>query len=150
MFSHIMVGTNDPDRAKAFYDAVLGTLGVPPGFVDKQPDKHRVFWRTKTGVFGVSVPIDGKQACHANGGTVGFACATPEQVHAFHEAGVETRPFFSLISDQAPYRGLGYRAEDTPRAADAFARGLYVSNSPDLTPTDRDLIVDVLRGLEER
>jgi perosamine synthetase len=69
---------------------------------------------------------------------------------AFHEAGVETRPFFSLISDQAPYRALGYRAEDTPRAADAFARGLYVSNSPDLTPTDKDLIVDVVRGLEER
>jgi perosamine synthetase len=69
---------------------------------------------------------------------------------AFHEAGVETRPFFSLISDQAPYRALGYRAEDTPRAADAFARGLYVSNSPDLTPTDKDLIVDVLRGLGER
>jgi catechol 2,3-dioxygenase-like lactoylglutathione lyase family enzyme len=90
MFSHIMVGTNDPDRAKTFYDAVLGTLGVPSGFVDKQPGKHRVFWRTKTGVFGVSVPIDGKEACHANGGTVGFACATPEQVHAFHEAGVKS------------------------------------------------------------
>jgi catechol 2,3-dioxygenase-like lactoylglutathione lyase family enzyme len=28
MFSHIMVGTNDLDRAKKFYDAVLGTLGV--------------------------------------------------------------------------------------------------------------------------
>jgi catechol 2,3-dioxygenase-like lactoylglutathione lyase family enzyme len=89
MFSHIMVGTNDPERSKAFYDAVLGTLGVPPGHVDKQPNKHRVFWRTKTGVFGVSVPIDGKEACHANGGTIGFACATPEQVHAFHEAGMK-------------------------------------------------------------
>lgn len=30
MFSHIMLGTNDLDRSKAFYDAVLGTLDVPP------------------------------------------------------------------------------------------------------------------------
>ncbi len=88
MFSHVMLGTNDIARSKKFYDAVLGTLGVPAGFEDKQPDKHRVFWRTKTGVFGVSVPIDGQDACHANGGTIGFACATPEQVHAWHEAGV--------------------------------------------------------------
>ena len=47
MFSHIMIGTNDLPRAKAFYDAVLGTLGVPPGAVDR----HRVFWRTPTGIF---------------------------------------------------------------------------------------------------
>ena len=26
MFSHIMVGTNDLDRAKSFYDALLATL----------------------------------------------------------------------------------------------------------------------------
>ena len=31
MFSHIMIGTNDLDRAKVFYDNLLGTLGVPPG-----------------------------------------------------------------------------------------------------------------------
>ena len=30
MFSHIMIGTNDLDRAKSFYDALLGTLGVRP------------------------------------------------------------------------------------------------------------------------
>ena len=84
MFSHIMVGTNDLDRAKTFYDAVLGTLGVSPGVVDR----HRVFWRTSGGVFGVSIPIDGQPPSHANGGTIGFACASPEQAKAFHDAGV--------------------------------------------------------------
>ena len=64
MFSHVMVGTNDLDKAKAFYDALLGTLGVPPGRVDR----HRVFYRTPTGVFSVSKPIDGKPATVANGG----------------------------------------------------------------------------------
>jgi catechol 2,3-dioxygenase-like lactoylglutathione lyase family enzyme len=84
MFSHVMVGTNDLDRAKSFYDAVLATLGVPPGRVDR----HRVFYMTPTGVFSVSLPIDGEPATVANGGTVGFACSTPEQADAWHAAGV--------------------------------------------------------------
>ena len=66
---------------------------------------------------------------------------------ALHAAGIETRPFFSLIPAQAPYRDMGYSAGDTPVAADLLARGLYVSNSPDLTPDDRGLIADTLRAL---
>lgn len=84
MFSHIMVGTNDLDRAKTFYDALLGSLGVPPAMVDG----HRIFYMTPTGVFSVSVPIDGEPATIANGGTIGFACSTPEQADAWHAAGV--------------------------------------------------------------
>ena len=84
MFSHIMIGTNDLERSKAFYDALLGTLGVPPSFVDR----HRMFYRTAEGVFAVSLPINGEPATFANGGTVGFACATPEQAAAWHAAGI--------------------------------------------------------------
>ena len=84
MFSHIMVGTNDLDKAKKFYDAALGTLGVPPARVDG----HRIFYMTPTGVFSVSKPIDGKPATHANGGTVGFAVESPDQANAWHAAGL--------------------------------------------------------------
>jgi catechol 2,3-dioxygenase-like lactoylglutathione lyase family enzyme len=84
MFSHVMIGTNDLDRAKAFYDAVLGTLGVSAGHVDR----HRVFWRTPAGVFSVSRPIDGQPATVGNGSTFGFACASAEQVDAWHAAGL--------------------------------------------------------------
>jgi catechol 2,3-dioxygenase-like lactoylglutathione lyase family enzyme len=84
MFSHIMIGTNDLDRAKSFYDAVLGALEVPPGMVDR----HRIFYRTKTGVFSVSLPIDGEPATCANGGTIGFACSSTEQAAAWHAAGL--------------------------------------------------------------
>ena len=84
MFSHIMIGTNDLDRAKAFYDPVLGALGIPPAVVDR----HRIFYRTPTGVFAVSLPIDGEPASHANGGTVGFTMASQEQADAWHKAGV--------------------------------------------------------------
>jgi catechol 2,3-dioxygenase-like lactoylglutathione lyase family enzyme len=84
MFSHIMVGTNDLDRAKSFYDALLGALGVPPAMVDR----HRIFYRMPTGVFCVSLPINGEPATFANGGTIGFACSSTEQADAWHAAGV--------------------------------------------------------------
>jgi catechol 2,3-dioxygenase-like lactoylglutathione lyase family enzyme len=84
MFSHVMIGTNDLDKAKSFYDALLGTLGVRPARVDG----HRIFYMTKTGVFSVTKPIDGKPACHANGGTIGFAAENPAQADAWHAAGL--------------------------------------------------------------
>jgi catechol 2,3-dioxygenase-like lactoylglutathione lyase family enzyme len=84
MFSHIMIGTNDLARAKTFYDALLGTLGVPPAMVDR----HRIFYRTPTGVFSVSQPINGEPATFANGGTIGFAASSPEQADAWHAAGL--------------------------------------------------------------
>ena len=79
-----MIGTNDLDRAKAFYDAVLGTLGVNPGFVDR----HRIFYRTATGTLGVSLPINGEPATAPNGGTLGFACESAAQADAWHAAGI--------------------------------------------------------------
>ena len=84
MFSHIMVGSNDLDRAKAFYDAVLGALGAPAGRVDR----HRIFWRLPTGTFSVSQPIDGQPATVGNGSTFGFSCQSTEQVDAWHAAGL--------------------------------------------------------------
>ena len=84
MFSHIMIGTNDLEKAKSFYDALLGTLGVAPARVDG----HRIFYMTKTGVFAVSKPINGKPATSANGGTIGFTCSSPEQAAAWHATGV--------------------------------------------------------------
>lgn len=85
MFSHVMLGANNIDEAKAFYDATLGALGVAKGTIDP---KGRCFYFTKTGVFGLSVPIDGAPACGANGGTIGFAVDSPEQGDAWHAAGV--------------------------------------------------------------
>ena len=85
MFSHVFVGTDDIDQAKAFYDATLGALGIAPGVIDP---KGRVFYRTDAGVFGVTRPLDGEAATGANGGTIGFAAATPEEADAWHAAGL--------------------------------------------------------------
>ncbi|MCC6917653.1 MAG: VOC family protein [Alphaproteobacteria bacterium] len=84
MFSHIMIGTNDLAKAKTFYDALLGTLGVAPSVVDG----HRMFYMTPTGVFAVSQPINGQPATHANGGTIGFAAKSPAEADAWHAAGI--------------------------------------------------------------
>jgi len=85
MYSHMMVGTNDMQASKAFYDAVLGSLGYEPGNVD---DKGRCFYFTGTGIFSVSIPIDGQPATAGNGSTVGFAVDSPEAADAWHAAGV--------------------------------------------------------------
>lgn len=84
MFSHIMIGTNDLDRAREFYDALLATLGVPPAMTNGE----RIFYMTPTGIFSISKPINGEPATFANGGTVGFACSSPEQADAWHAAGI--------------------------------------------------------------
>ena len=108
MFSHIMIGTNDLDKAKKFYDALLGTLGVPEGRVDR----HRIFWRTKTGTFSVTKPIDGKAATFANGGTIGFAADSPEAANAFHAAGLANG---------------GKTGEDPPGIRDGGAVKMYIA-----------------------
>ncbi len=89
MFSHVMVGTNDIERSKRFYDAVLGTLGAGAPMSNTASTGHkRLFYRHDGGTFCVSEPIDGAAATFANGGTIGFKCDTPEQARAFHDAAV--------------------------------------------------------------
>lgn len=84
MFSHIMVGADDIPAAKTFYDAALGALGLPEGV--NMGD--RVMYRTDEGVFMVTRPLDGKPACFANGGTIGFNAPSASAVDAFHDAGI--------------------------------------------------------------
>ena len=86
MFTHMTVGANDIEASRKFYDAALGALGVAPG---APVDKGRYWWRTARGAFAIGKPLDGEAACHANGGTIGFAAADGAAVDAFHKAGIE-------------------------------------------------------------
>jgi catechol 2,3-dioxygenase-like lactoylglutathione lyase family enzyme len=89
MFSHIMVGTNDIERSKRFYDAVLGVLGAGEPLRNQAKTGHaRLFYRHDGSTFCVSEPINGEPACFANGGTTGFKCDSPEQVRQFHDTAV--------------------------------------------------------------
>lgn len=84
MFSHVMVGANDLEASRKFYDALLGTLGIAPGVANK----NRYFYRSPTGTFGITTPINGEPATHGNGSTLGFNMTSTEQVDAFHAAGL--------------------------------------------------------------
>ncbi len=85
MFSHVMLGANDIEESKAFYDAILGVVGCKPGVMD---EKGRCFWFSKTGVFAITKPLNGEPACNGNGSTIGFAMDSPEQADAWHAAGI--------------------------------------------------------------
>ena len=89
MLSHVMVGTNNIERAKQFYDAVLAVLGAGEGVRNPAPSGHiRLFYLHDGSMFCVTEPINGEPATFANGGTIGFKCHSPEQVQAFHDVAV--------------------------------------------------------------
>jgi len=85
MFSHVMIGANDIQESKAFYDAILDTMGHKPGVID---DKGRCFYFTDSGVFALTKPIDGEEASHGNGSTIGFTAKDPAMADAWHSAGL--------------------------------------------------------------
>lgn len=85
MFTHVMIGSNDLARSKTFYDAVFAAIGGQPG---TQDPRGRLIYAHRGGRFLITKPIDGEPACHANGGTIGFAMESPAEADAWHKAGV--------------------------------------------------------------
>ena len=85
IISHISVGTNDFDRAVAFYDRVLATLGC------RQLMKHpgAVAYGSAFPEFWVQTPYDGQPATVGNGSHIGFIAQTKQAVHDFHEAALD-------------------------------------------------------------
>jgi len=68
---------------------VLGVLGAGEAMRDvKEDGTVRLFYMHNGNVMSLSQPINGQPATAANGGTIGFACDSLEQVKAFHDAGV--------------------------------------------------------------
>ncbi len=119
MFSHVMLGANDIQESKKFYDEVLGALGVKPGVID---EKGRCFYRTKTGIFSLSQPFDGEPACNGNGSTIGFAAQSEDEANAWHKAGLANG---------------GITCEDPPGIRDGGAVKLYLAYLRD--PSDNKI-----------
>jgi len=82
MIGYVTLGTNDIDRAAAFYDALLGPIGATR-FMDfgtfiawaVSPDKPAL---------ALTRPYDGKPATVGNGVMVALAMTSREQVDAMH------------------------------------------------------------------
>ena len=109
MFSHIMLGANDIQQSKKFYDAVLGALGHGPGVID---DKGRCFYITRSCIFAITKPINGEPAGNGNGSTIGFAAADPAAADAWHAAGLANG---------------GTACEDPPGVREGAAGKLYLA-----------------------
>ena len=86
MFSHITLGTNDINKAIAFYDSVLATLGMERRYTELEHDfagygekggKPQVF---------ICKPFDGAEASHGNGTHVALLAPNRAAVDAFHVA----------------------------------------------------------------
>ncbi|QNA87923.1 VOC family protein [Massilia sp. Dwa41.01b] len=89
MFNHVVIGSNDIERSKRFYDAVLGVLGAGEGMRNQAPTgQSRLFYRHDGNSLGITLPINGEAATCANGATIGFKCQSPEQVRQFHDTAV--------------------------------------------------------------
>jgi catechol 2,3-dioxygenase-like lactoylglutathione lyase family enzyme len=89
MLNHVMIGSNDIERTKKFYNAVLTVLGAgaPMAHVN-ETGQTRLFYIHDGSTFSISEPINGEPVSIANGSTIGFVCDSPEQVKAFHDAAI--------------------------------------------------------------
>ena len=84
MFSHVMLGCSDRERSRKFYNATLGALGYPAGQDFGKSD----WWGTRDVSLGIGPPLDGNACTHGNGSTIGIRANSPEEVDAWHAAGV--------------------------------------------------------------
>jgi catechol 2,3-dioxygenase-like lactoylglutathione lyase family enzyme len=85
MFSHVMLGTDNVEESKAFYDSIMQVLGYGEGVID---GKGRCFYLSESGVLGLTKPINGEKSSYGNGMTIGFTVSSPELVDAWHEVGI--------------------------------------------------------------
>lgn len=109
MYSHMMVGSNDLDKAKTFYDALFTSIGGGEGVTDP---KGRLVYMHGGAVFLVTKPIDGNPASIGNGSTIGFEIESPEQADIWHKAGAAAG---------------GKEIEDPPGWRDGAAGRLYLA-----------------------
>lgn len=84
MFTHVMIGSNDLEQARRFYDATFQALGGEPGEMDA---RGRLVYVHDGSRLMITTPIDGKPATAANGGTIGILAASADSVFAWHAAG---------------------------------------------------------------
>lgn len=108
MFSHLMLGTNNLEESKKFYDATLGALGYAEGKIDGD----RCFYSGEGTVLAITKPVNGEPATFGNGMTLGLKVNSPEEVEAWFAAGVANG---------------GQACENPPGIRDMGSRKMYLA-----------------------
>lgn len=88
MFFHVMVGANDLEASKRFYDATFAAIGVASKGKFRDDPAAYMYGDPATGLFFVTKAMDGKDATHANGGTIMFKASSTEALAAWYAAGL--------------------------------------------------------------
>ena len=109
MFTHVVLGSNDIEASKKFYDAIFTAAGGAAGTVDA---KGRLVYTQDGKRLLITKPINGKPASAANGGTIGLALKSAAQVDAWHAAGVANG---------------GTTAEDPPGVRESGGKKNYIA-----------------------
>ena len=86
MLTYATVGSNDLEKAKAFYDQLLAVGGLEKRF--DHPSGGRIYGAGAS-IFGVLGPHNGEPASVGNGSMTGFMLKSRDQVDAFHAKAVE-------------------------------------------------------------
>ena len=84
MIGYVMLGTDDPLRAKAFYDPLLALLGATP--MAGYSNEKRTFYGTGANqpLLAITKPYDGQPANPGNGTMVALPAPTRAAVDAVH------------------------------------------------------------------
>ena len=89
MLNHVMIGSNDIEKTKKFYNSVLSVLGAGDAMEHvNETGQTRLFYIHDGSTFSISEPVNGEPVSIANGSTIGFVCDSPEQVKDFHDTAV--------------------------------------------------------------
>ncbi len=125
--SHVSLGTNNFDRAAAFYDSVLATIGA------KRIMEHpgAIAYGKEFPEFWIHPPLDGKAATVGNGSHVGFFASNKEEVDAFYAAALKA----GATDEGAP----GPRADYGEAYYGGFVRDLD-GNKIEATYVDMEII----------
>lgn len=85
MIGYSTIGTNDMERATAFYDALLGEMGAQRAW---DSDGFKA-WSAGGAALAIAKPFDGNEATVGNGVMVAFAAPDRETVDKMHAKALE-------------------------------------------------------------
>jgi len=89
MFSHVMIGSNDIEASRIFYNAIMKELGAKNGIPNQLKGITRYMYFHKKNIFIITEPLNGEAATHGNGSTLGFQADSPDIVDSWHKTGLE-------------------------------------------------------------
>ncbi|MEX3671691.1 VOC family protein [Paraburkholderia phenoliruptrix] len=112
VYTHVTVGTNDLEKARSFYDTVLGEIGLKRV---ADLDNNGSIWGDNAPSFFVLKPANGQPATVGNGVTVSFEAPSRASVDAFHK---------TALAQGGKCEGAAGPRSWAPNAYAAYARDL--------------------------